>query len=317
MERYNYRIAGLLVTSAIELPGMVLEPEPGHKDVTIRFAGLNASGVLDGESPTGWRADAQGYVLCVRGVAAYRVTRGDLIEVDPVSGAELRDLTLFLLGSAFGALLQQRGVLAFHASAVDVAGRAMAFAGPAQTGKSTLAAFLTLRGYPLVTDDVAVVIRSGTGGSAIWPGPGRIKLWRDGIERLGWDSRRLAKVGGSRDKYHFPVGTVDAQGETAPVPLARLYVVATGDVLSTERLEALEAIEAVSAQTYRVQFVVPMGLAEQHFRSCVEAARSVEVWRLVRPRGFEHMEEVLDAIEKDWAALDGPGVPVQDRAEKG
>ncbi|MGH7503203.1 MAG: hypothetical protein ACREL7_15870 [Longimicrobiales bacterium] len=303
MRRYRYRIAGLGVGSPIELQGVAADADAAAEDVTIRYARVHDTGVLKDGARTGWRADGDGYVLSVRGVAAYRVTGGRLIEVDPVNGADSSDLTLFLLGSAFGALWHQRGMLALHASAVDVGGRAMAFAGPSQTGKSTLAAFLTRRGYPLVTDDVAVITRSGSSTSAIWPGPGRIKLWRDGLAQLGEEARQLARAGGRRDKYHMPVGTSDPPGRSAPVGLARLYVIANGEgATAIERLSGLDAVEAVAAQTYREQFVVPMGLAREHFRLCAEAARSIEVCRLTRALGFEHMDEVLDALEQDWAA---------------
>jgi hypothetical protein len=301
MERYNYRIAGLRVSSALELSGAASASASGPSDVTIRYGDVEASGLIRDGARSGWRADPEGYVLAVQGVGGYRVTGGDSIEVDPVRGAQLSDLALFLLGSAFGALWHQRGMLALHASAVLTDAGAMAFAGPSQTGKSTLAAYLTRRGLPLVTDDVAVVTPIPAGGSAIWPGPGRIKLWRDGIERLGEATERLTKAGGRRDKYHMPVGTVDAQGAEAPVRLARLYVVSNADDLSIERLVGLEAVEAVAAQTYREQFVVPMGLGAEHFRLCVETARTIEVKRLARPRGFEHMDEVLHALEADWS----------------
>lgn len=301
MERYNYRIAGLGVSSALELSGVTPAGPIARPDVTIRYGDVDVSGLIREGARTGWRADPDGYVLAVKGVGGYRVTAGTTIEVDPVRGARLNDLALFLLGSAFGALWHQRGMLALHASAVSTDRGAMAFAGKSETGKSTLAAFLVRRGNPLVTDDIAVVTREGTERSAIWPGPGRIKLWRDGIERLGHQTEDFDKAGGSRDKYHMPVGTTDALGGAAPVHLARLYLVADADSLSIRRLKGLEAVEAVAAQTYREQFVVPMGLGAEHFRLCVETARTIEVKQLERPRGFEHMNRVLDALEEDWS----------------
>jgi hypothetical protein len=300
MERYRYRIAGLHVASALELSGVAVSDGSGAADVRIRYGSVDATGLIQGDARTAWRAGPDAYVLAVKGVGGYRVTAGNTIEVDPVQGAQLSDLSLFLLGSAFGALWHQHGMLALHASAVMTDAGAMAFAGPSQTGKSTLAAYLTRRGHPLVTDDVAVVSRDASGGSRIWPGPGRIKLWRDGIERLGHDTEEFARAGGSRDKYHMPVGTADAQGHDAPVPLARLYVVSNADSLGIRKLSGLESVEAVAAQTYREQFVVPMGLGAGHFRLCAETARSIEVKQLDRPRGFERMEEVLDRLESDW-----------------
>ena len=64
------------------------------------------------------------------------------------------DVRLFLLGSVWGALALQRGLLPLHASAVGRGRTVHAFTGPPGAGKSTLAAALAARGYPLFTDDM-------------------------------------------------------------------------------------------------------------------------------------------------------------------
>ena len=50
-----------------------------------------------------------------------------------------------------------RGMEILHASAVEMAGRAVAFLGSSGVGKTTLAARIVVRGARLVTDDVLAV----------------------------------------------------------------------------------------------------------------------------------------------------------------
>ena len=79
------------------------------------------------------------------------------IVAEPRQGVPDSNVRLFLLGSAMGALLHQRGLLPLHTNAVEVGGRAFAFMGKSGAGKSTLAAWFHDRGFRIVADDVCVV----------------------------------------------------------------------------------------------------------------------------------------------------------------
>jgi len=57
------------------------------------------------------------------------------------------------MGSAMGALLHQRNILALHAGTIAVNGGSVIFCGPSGIGKSTLAAGFRRRGYPNVAGD--------------------------------------------------------------------------------------------------------------------------------------------------------------------
>ena len=90
------------------------------------------------------------------------------------------DVRLFLLGSVWGALALQRGLLPLHASAVGRDRTVHAFTGPPGAGKSTLAATLAARGYPLYTDDMLILDPASFGTHAkCYRAKADLKLWPD------------------------------------------------------------------------------------------------------------------------------------------
>ena len=99
------------------------------------------------------RTDA-GYRFLVSAVGLFELSHeGKRLRCRPVPAAGW-EWRRYLIGQVlpFAALLQ--GLEVFHASAVEVDGRAVAISGPSGLGKSTLALELYLGGAGFVTDDV-------------------------------------------------------------------------------------------------------------------------------------------------------------------
>lgn len=242
--------------------------------------------------------------LAVRGVARYAVRDGAEITVEPETDARPEDVRLYLLGSMFGALLHQRGVFPLHAAAVEINGSAAAFAGPSGAGKSTLVALLARRGGRLITDDISVIEPLAEGQVGVWPGAAHVKLDTPGLEALRESGSGLGPAGGDRAKYHLPVETGRELGD--PVPLRRLYLLeeSRGEPV-IELLSGMEATHALIDETYFIGLVEGLGLTAQNFRLAASVARSVKVCRLHRPRGFEHLQRVVELVEADVGRKDG------------
>ena len=81
-----------------------------------------------------------------------RDLRGVEYRADPAT--DPRFVAVLVPGLVVSVVLGLAGHCVLHASAVEVEGRAMAFAGASGSGKSTLAAILCAAGARLVTDDV-------------------------------------------------------------------------------------------------------------------------------------------------------------------
>jgi hypothetical protein len=285
----HYRLFDLTIASSIELPELAAEEASGSADLVIELG--------DGDA---------GYLLDIPGVALYRIDQGRRITVSAEEGADPRDVRLFLLGSAMGIALHQRGMLPLHANAVVIGGAAVAFTGASGMGKSTLAAWFHDRGYRLLADDV-VVIGLGASGPLAYPGLPRLRLRRDALIASG--RRTEDHLPSYRPdpgiEHKFDV-TIDARAlGTGPVPLAALFLLDRGEVFRSVPLSGMEAVEALSANTYRGQFVPVLGNPARHFETCLEIAKAVPVFHLVRTFDKIRFEaeaarilELCDAVQR-------------------
>ena len=88
------------------------------------------------------------------------------IEVDPRGDPQMWEHRL--LAVAIPLLLASRGDLALHAAVIEVEGRAALLCGPPMRGKSTLALAYAELGHRVLSEDGAVLERSG-GRSRVWP----------------------------------------------------------------------------------------------------------------------------------------------------
>lgn len=99
-----------------------------------------------------------------------------------------------LLGRVLAMAAHGGGALVLHASAVTIEGGVIAFLGPKQAGKSTLAMALVRRGARLVTDDM-LAVRFDPDGPVAAPGVQRVRLWPDSVRAIG---ARAASADGAK-----------------------------------------------------------------------------------------------------------------------
>ena len=146
---------------------------------------IRVAPISEERSEPGLHVEGEALLLTIPDVARYRIEGGTEIVVDAHPSAPDRNIRLYLLGLAFGALLHQRGLLPLHANAVEVDGKAVAFMGESGAGKSTLAAWFHDRGHRIVADDVCVVGFSKGGQAFAHPGLPRLRLWDEALEASG------------------------------------------------------------------------------------------------------------------------------------
>jgi hypothetical protein len=283
----DYQVFGLRVRSEIPLPELFPVHGEAAPDVTIRCGAVTAA-----RTTAGLHADAGALVLSVPDVARYLIEGGREIIVDPEPEVPERNLRLYLLGSAFGALLHQRGLLPLHANAVEVDGRAVAFMGASGEGKSTLAAWFHDRGFRIIADDVCVVRFDQQGSAIAQPGLPRLRLWAEALELTGREAGIYSRsfLGDEHfDKFDVPIAPASAA--QADLPLAGLYLLERGDTLAISQLSGVEAADAVFANTYRGAYVSATSMHKGHWESAIQLVRRTPVFRAIRKWDLARLDE--------------------------
>lgn len=283
----HYKVFDLRIRSEIPLPELFQADATADPDVTIRWGSVST-----GEVQQPIESDGDGLVLSISDIARFRIEGGKSILVDPEPGVPERNIRLFLLGSAFGALLHQRGLLPLHSNAIELDGRAIAFMGKAGAGKSTLAAWFHDRGHRILADDVCVVRFLADGRAVTLPGLPRLRLWQEALEATGREAGDYQRsyVGGKEwNKFDVPITRQTAVGEQ--LPLSAVYLLEQGEPFEIVRLEGLAAAEAIFAHTYRGAYVSAVKGEHSHWSACVTLVRNTPVYRVTRSWGFSEMEE--------------------------
>lgn len=226
-------------------------------------------------------------------VGAFAVLGGAEIVVDRDRAATDEVLRHHLLGSALGLLLQQRGALVLHASAVEVQGRAVVLMGPAGRGKSTLAAHLHLHGCGFVADDVTVVDLSGA-TPRVCCGPPRLRLPPDAAAPLRLPQDAQSRTGLADGKLELSVEPAPG----GPPGLGAVLALAAVGAPTAAPLSAARGLAELMSHVYRIDWYGPQ-LQTRHFDRCARLSEAVAVHRLGvsrSPRGLGQAAQQVMAL---------------------
>jgi hypothetical protein len=288
----------LAIASTLEIPELLLATETGRCDVTIRIGSVPTK--LESAATEGvfFEANDTQFLLSLEHIGWYLVQNGNEIIIQPASAASALEVRLFLLGSCFGALLHQRGLLAIHASAVEVNGRAVLFAGKSGSGKSTLLGKFLQRGYQMLADDIAAIGLDDDGEPLVLPAFPRSKLWSDAAEILGHDPNSMARIRPDLDKFAL---SMPEKMAARPVRPAILYLLTpiNRDLLVIRPIKSIRKFNVLVRHTYRRQFLDGLGLRSQHFRIATTVAKQVNLRRIFRPRSPNRLDALVDMVESD------------------
>lgn len=300
---HHYFAHGLSIASELACPELwpmsVTDQPP---DVRIRFGSTPAELESAVQQSVLYQAKPQQFLFKLDHIAHYWVYAGNEIVIQPAATGNADEIRLFLLGTAFAALLQQRGFFVLHGSAVATAQGAAVFVGPSGIGKSTLVAALQQRGHRLLCDDVTTIHFDAQGRPEVFPTSTQVKLWADSSEKLMIDTGAMRRVRPQFEKYAIPQ---PVDWDRGPVPLTTIYALTRTKAMdiTLEAIGGSQKIKTLSDQIYRAQFTVGLGVRAANLQQALQIADQCRLYTVKRPAAHFLLDELVACIEQTWARV--------------
>jgi hypothetical protein len=296
---HAYRLASLKVESELELPGLSPWDGPANSEPDVVFRRGSVPEQLEPPRQVETIFQTRGgdeYLLALPGMGRILVRNGREVALDAEPGADPINVAALLTGTIQAVLWHQRGLLPLHAGAVVIGGRAVALAGPAAAGKSTLAAILVRQGYAILADDVSAIDVAGSPPRAtVLPGVAQLGLWRDALDLLGIGVGGLTRAFSGKDRFLVDHGDVCRQScELAAVVVVRRR---SGVAAKLERLYGQSAFSALCQSIHTRRLAHALGRDGDIFAKLTQMlSSSVAVWQLSMRDGWPGLQEAAETV---------------------
>lgn len=311
---FIYKAFGLEIASEIELPGMIGNRLwGGDPDVRIILGEVDQSLVTGAEvEGANYLVSGDDVYLWWDDIGKVRISRGELVTVEPVSDLESTDelnLIPFILGPVMALMLHQRGFLVLHGSAVNVSHgtvqsndlpSAVAFLGHRGNGKSTTAIHLYVEGYPLVADDILAIKFNPEGKPVVYPGYPHVRLSDEAYHQVRDRTDILTPIRTLAGKVFCDASY---QFSPEPVHLERIYVIekipkdeggSTGISVLKSQENLIDLIRHSVANR-----IFQHTTQQENLLNCARLVNNVQVKRLELVHSFEDIQDLVSAIEAD------------------
>jgi hypothetical protein len=300
----DYSAFGGVLRSEIYFPELSVAGPVDHPDWSLRVAAgppRDVRRVFIGERRMRdeqyrlWRC-REGLRLEYSHAGSFDISNdGSLIVWYHNDGAAMELVRNIVLGPAIALALELAGFFCLHASAVALAGQAIAFVGPKYFGKSTLATALTAAGGQLVGDDL-IVVRPGP-PATVRPGVASVRLWPDIAEALPLRAIGKTLIPGVKTTL---TGFNEQSIASSPILLKSIYVLSP--VKEHERdawrtaIAPSEATVALAHQTKLPDSLIGLQAAGSQLALAAAVAAAVPVWRLHIVRDVTRLARVVQQI---------------------
>lgn len=251
----DYLLGRRHIAADCELPWLARSAARGEADLTLSlrapstphaaFAPWYAS-----ETITIGRAEDGSLLARFPDAASFLVTSRSIALVDAPTQYTIDDLAAYALGPLLALALHLRGAVLIHASAVEVGGRAILFAGQSGSGKSTTAAMLHGRGHRVLADDTTEIAA--------------------GVARASIPALRIRQPSGGKQ-----IMTVEPADDC---PIGAILFLEGRGAESLERLAPRDGWQRLMANAYTAHLPDPV-MAQRIFEETAALANRVPMYR--------------------------------------
>jgi hypothetical protein len=215
------------------------------------------------------------------------------------------DIAVYLQGPIMGFVLRRRGIISLHASAVSIAGHAVILCGPSESGKSTTAAALGLRGTPVLSDDITPIRGEN---SQFWAESGhrRVCLWPQAVRDLFGDADALPHLKAQWDKRFLSLDEGSAKFDPSRRRIAAIYILSSRDAgLRAPRIEELNSQEAFFAlvQNTYMNWLLDRDQRAAEFDALSRVVMRVPMKRIIPHSDSARLGKLCDLILSDAEGL--------------
>lgn len=230
--------------------------------------------------------------------------KGEKVKVLYHPTIPIDDILTYFLGPVIGCILRLKNKVCLHASVLNIKGKAIAFIGAKTAGKSTLIANFAALGYPILSDDIAVLFEKDN-EYFVDLGYPRMRLWKNTVENLpNIQVNDLQPVLSHIEKYYLPLSaekTSQWNFQHQPLPLNKVFFLQPRNDNNLSQITDCKPLEGFLKlkQNIYAEYMLEDDLKAKEFEVFGKLSNLNKVKLLHRPNDLDKLKDICSLISQN------------------
>ena len=282
--QYKFKAFGLNIISDFPFQASKID-EKGFFDVTIKSGSVKNHLENSTFKGVSFESNLKQFLLIIPNVAKFLIEEGNKITIDTDKTAELREIELFLLGSALSVILMQRSIVPFHGSAFEKDGKAVIITGNSGAGKSSLLRYFINKGYKALSDDVCA-LNEQDNKIVLTPSYPSSKIWADVLDIYNISKEEEKQVRPDIEKYKI---NFEEDFSEKITEVEAIYILQSNNDIdfSIDEIKGFNKFTKLKQNLYRPKFPEAMGKEKETFIILNKLAQQIKLYNLFRSKSIK------------------------------